>query len=77
MAERRGGIVRQATKSKPQVRLPRRFGVVRSGEWVKPHSIYHMKCCDCGLIHRLEFRLQKNRLEFRAWRVAAPQMAKS
>ena len=32
------------------------------GEWVQPvrHG-YKMSCCDCGLVHRINFRLVKNR----------------
>lgn len=33
--------------------------------WVKPRRFYWMCCCDCGLIHKLEFRVRKHRVEFR------------
>lgn len=34
------------------------FPQVQSGEWVTPRmSGYRMQCCDCGLIHRLNFRI--------------------
>lgn len=39
-----------------------------SGEWVRPARIYHMMCCDCGLVHKIEFRSIKNRVHFRVWR---------
>ena len=48
---------------------------VPEGEWVQPkRKYYHMKCCDCGLVHKIEFRLIKDSLkrstiQFRAWRV--------
>ncbi len=33
---------------------------VKSGQWVQPvRKGYLMACCDCGLIHRLNFRLVK------------------
>lgn len=38
-------------------------------EWVHPLGGYRMACCDCGLVHDLEFRLDDdNRLNFRARR---------
>lgn len=31
---------------------------VKAGEWVQPvRRGYMMQCCDCGLIHRLNFRI--------------------
>lgn len=30
----------------------------KSGEWVQPRmKNYFMQCCDCGLIHRINFRV--------------------
>lgn len=47
---------------------------VCQGEWIRPvrHG-FRMRCCDCGLIHRMDFRIMKNRrgkrrIEFRAFR---------
>lgn len=41
---------------------PRTFEQVIAGEWVSPRRAgYFMKCCDCGLVHWLRFRLVKNR----------------
>jgi Zn-finger protein len=46
-----------------------------SGQWVQPRrKYYYMQCCDCGLVHKMEFRLIKDSLkraiiQFRAWRV--------
>ena len=35
-----------------------RFKQVHDGEWVRPRrNGYYMKCCDCGLVHRVDFRL--------------------
>jgi len=37
-----------------------RYHVVKDKEWVQPNrKKYYMKCCDCGLVHRLKFRLVK------------------
>jgi Zn-finger protein len=33
---------------------------VKDGEWVTPvNHGYLMECCDCGLVHRLDFRVLK------------------
>lgn len=57
------------------------------GEWVQPQKQgYLLKCCDCGLVHRMDFRVVKNggprqrfiafiqgaryRVQFRAYRVS-------
>lgn len=42
--------------------------------WIQPRrKNYHMQCCDCGLVHVMEFRLVKTRdgrgyIQFRARR---------
>jgi Zn-finger protein len=46
---------------------------VKAGEWVQPKRRgYLMQCCDCGLIHKLNFRLVKsgkgNTIQFQAFR---------
>lgn len=38
------------------------------GEWVRPKPGYKMACCDCGLVHQIQFRLRKGKVEFRAFR---------
>lgn len=48
---------------------------VGPGEWVQPkRKYYSMGCCDCGLVHKMEFRLVPMRggkkIQFRAWRDA-------
>lgn len=41
----------------------------KDGEWVQPkRKGYRFACCDCGLIHRFEFRVHDGKIEFRAWR---------
>ena len=49
------------------------FKVVEAGEWVQPiRRGYRMMCCDCGLVHRLNFRLVKwgrgRKIQFQAFR---------
>ena len=39
------------------------------GQWIQPvRKNYKLCCCDCGLVHRLDFRLHKRRIQFRAYR---------
>ena len=41
----------------------------KEGEWVQPiRKGYKMACCDCGLVHNLDFRIRKGRVQFRAFR---------
>jgi len=31
-----------------------------SGEWVQPiRKGYKMACCDCGLVHKMDFKIEK------------------
>jgi hypothetical protein len=40
-------------------------------EWVRPvRKGYKMACCDCGLVHGLDFRVKAGRAEFRVFRLA-------
>ncbi len=43
---------------------------VSNGEWIEPDAaIHHVRCCDCGLVHRVEWRVVGKQVQFRAWRV--------
>lgn len=36
------------------------FEAPKAGEWVNPvKGGYLLKCCDCGLVHRFDFRVVK------------------
>lgn len=36
-------------------------------EWVQPvRRGYKLACCDCGLVHTMDFRIYKGRVQFRA-----------
>ncbi len=38
-------------------------------EWVQPVKRgYLMSCCDCGLVHRMNFRIWRGRVQFKAQR---------
>ena len=58
----------------PKPKAPKDFTTVQSGEWVQPRRRgYWMKCCDCGLVHRMNFRLVpygqgKYKIQFQAFR---------
>ena len=39
------------------------------GEWVQPVTQgYKMACCDCGLVHCVDFRIVEGRVQFRMFR---------
>ena len=40
-----------------------------AGEWVQPiRRGYKMCCCDCGLVHKMDFRVKNRRVQFRVFR---------
>lgn len=46
-----------------------KFEKPQAGEWVQPiRKGYKMACCDCGLVHTMDFRVHKGRAQFRAFR---------
>ncbi len=37
------------------------FKTVRGGQWVRPiRNGYLMQCCDCGLVHKIDFKVVRN-----------------
>lgn len=45
------------------------YRTIAYGEWTRPRlRNFREQCCDCGLIHRLDFRLVDGRIEFRTRR---------
>jgi hypothetical protein len=45
------------------------YRVISYGEWTRPRMRnFREQCCDCGLIHRLDFRIVDSRVEFRTRR---------
>lgn len=41
----------------------------QAGEWVQPiRRGYRLMCCDCGLVHTMDFRVLKGRVQFRVFR---------
>lgn len=46
-----------------------RYKQVKAGEWQQPvRKGYKLRCCDCGLVHRMDFRIYKGRVQMRGWR---------
>ena len=42
---------------------------VRDGEWIQPiMSGWKMSCCDCGLVHKIEFRIVGDVVQIRSAR---------
>jgi hypothetical protein len=40
----------------------------QAGEWVQPvREDYKLRCCDCGLVHRIDFRIKEGHIQFRAF----------
>lgn len=43
---------------------------VADGDWVQPRrKNYYLRCCDCGLSHRLNFRIKNGKIQFQAFRI--------
>lgn len=37
----------------------------KAGQWVQPvRRGYKLACCDCGLVHTMDFRLYRGRVQF-------------
>lgn len=46
-----------------------KFKKVKDGEWQQPvRKGYKLMCCDCGLVHTIDFRIIKSKIQFRAYR---------
>ena len=47
----------------------REYYHVTDGEWIQvPMRNYKEQCCDCGLIHRMNFRIKDGRVEIQTFR---------
>ena len=46
-----------------------KYPVAADGEWLQPiRRGYRLKCCDCGLIHTINFRIRSGHIQFQAFR---------
>jgi hypothetical protein len=47
--------------------MAERYYHVTDGEWIEiPWRGFKDQCCACGLIHRVDYRVVKGRLQFKA-----------
>jgi len=45
-----------------------RYEEPEEGEWVQPmEEGYKMACCDCGKVHKVDFRVVDGRAQFRVF----------
>lgn len=44
-----------------------KYGQVIDGDWVEPtpQRGHRMKCCDCALVHDMDFRVKDGKVQFR------------
>ncbi len=44
-----------------------KYAKVLDGEWVEPTPQlgHKMKCCDCALVHIMDFRIRNGKVQFR------------
>lgn len=50
-------------------RLKQAYYEPQAGEWVQPiRKGYRLACCDCSLVHTMDFRIHKGRIQFRVFR---------
>ncbi len=46
--------------------MGKRYPDVKDGEWVQPiRRGYKMRCCDCSLVHTIDFRIHKGKIQLR------------
>lgn len=49
--------------------MSKRYPVLKDGEWMRPITRgFKEQCCDCGLVHRVDYRVVDGAIEFRAYR---------
>lgn len=42
---------------------------VRDGQWIRPNGeAFKHACCDCGLVHTMNFRVEAGGVEFQVFR---------
>lgn len=68
----------------PKKKIPKRFKLAKENKWEQPvMDNYLMKCCDCGLIHDVDFRIaygkeeKDNRVQLRMRRITQPNNPKT
>jgi Zn-finger protein len=46
----------------------KKYKTVYDGEWIQPKKGWSMRCCDCGLVHQVEFRIVNGKVQLAATR---------
>lgn len=48
-----------------------KYVTITDGEWVEPtpQTGHQMACCDCGLVHKIDFRVVDGKVQFRPERL--------
>ena len=44
------------------------YKVIEDGEWVQLTLDHYLACCDCGLVHRITFKIVDGKLFMRPFR---------
>jgi hypothetical protein len=56
-------------ESRRRFPVSKRFQMPRDGEWLRPvANRYTVACCDCGSVHKVDFRIVDGHVELRAYR---------
>lgn len=49
--------------------MSKKYPIAEDGQWLQPiRRGYRLRCCDCGLIHTMNFRMKSGRIQFQAFR---------
>lgn len=44
-----------------------KYDIVEPDEWIRPvMEGYKMACCDCGLVHKIDFKIEEGRVWIKA-----------
>jgi hypothetical protein len=56
-------------ESRKRSGLSKRYQMPRDGQWLRPVTEhYTVACCDCGSVHKVDFRIVDGNVELRAFR---------
>lgn len=47
-----------------------RYQQAHDGDWIEPvrRKGFRIRCCDCGLVHVVNFRVRRGKLQFQVFR---------
>lgn len=59
----------QANLTEPKMAARYDISQTIDGEWrTPPRKRFYRACCDCGLVHREEYRVRNGKVQYRVWR---------